>query len=110
MTAAMVSLAACARCRDAARRSGAATTAPFGAVTPVPRGAPDAARDAVNPQVYPQLQNLGVLHKTPMAANLPWLTHTFAAIFMVLAVGLIVLLAFQTTKQEGLSGHDRRPR
>ena len=33
-----------------------------------------------------------------------WLTHTIAAIGLIAAVGLIVLLAIQTTKQEGLSG------
>ncbi len=43
-------------------------------------------------------------HKSELAANAPWLTHTFAALFLILAVGLVVLLAFQTTKQEGLSG------
>jgi protein translocase SecG subunit len=42
--------------------------------------------------------------KTPLAENFPWLTHSFAAIFILLAISLIVLLAFQTTKQEGLSG------
>jgi len=36
--------------------------------------------------------------------NAPWLTHTFAALFLFSAVLLIVLLAVQTTKQEGLSG------
>jgi protein translocase SecG subunit len=34
----------------------------------------------------------------------PWLTHTFAGLFVVLGVLLVVLLALQTTKQEGLSG------
>ncbi|HEY8321660.1 MAG TPA: preprotein translocase subunit SecG [Candidatus Baltobacteraceae bacterium] len=33
-----------------------------------------------------------------------WLTHTIAGIGIVAAVALIVLLAVQTTKQEGLSG------
>ena len=36
--------------------------------------------------------------------NLPWLTHTFAAIFLISAVLMVILLALQTTKQEGLSG------
>jgi preprotein translocase subunit SecG len=49
-------------------------------------------------------QLLGQAHKTPLAQNMPWLTHTFAGIFFALAVALIVLLAIQTTKQEGLSG------
>ncbi len=33
-----------------------------------------------------------------------WLTHTLSALFIVFALALIVLLAVQTTKQEGLSG------
>ena len=32
----------------------------------------------------------------------PWLTHGIAGIFMIAAVGLVCLLAVQTTKQEGL--------
>ena len=42
--------------------------------------------------------------KTPLAAKAPWLTHSFAAFFMMSAIALVVLLAVQTTKQEGLSG------
>ena len=41
---------------------------------------------------------------TAIALHAPWLTHTVAGIFMVAAVGLVALLAVQTTKQEGLSG------
>jgi protein translocase SecG subunit len=33
-----------------------------------------------------------------------WLTHTLALFFVIAAVSLIILLALQTTKQEGLSG------
>ena len=33
-----------------------------------------------------------------------WLTHTLGGLFIIFALGLIVLLALQTTKQEGLSG------
>ena len=33
-----------------------------------------------------------------------WLTHSVAAIFVLSAILLVVLLAAQTTKQEGLSG------
>lgn len=42
--------------------------------------------------------------KSPLALHAAWLTHTFAGIFVISAVLLIVLLAIQTTKQEGLSG------
>jgi protein translocase SecG subunit len=45
-----------------------------------------------------------LLAKTPLAANFPWLTHTMAGLFVFLAVSLVILLAVQTTKQEGLSG------
>jgi preprotein translocase subunit SecG len=41
---------------------------------------------------------------SPLAQHAPWLTHTFAGLFVVLGVMLVVLLAIQTTKQEGLSG------
>ncbi len=39
-----------------------------------------------------------------LALHASWLTHTFAALFILFGVLLIVLLAIQTTKQEGLSG------
>jgi protein translocase SecG subunit len=42
--------------------------------------------------------------KSPLALHAAWLTHSFAGIFVMSAVLLIVLLAIQTTKQEGLSG------
>jgi protein translocase SecG subunit len=42
--------------------------------------------------------------KSPLALHAAWLTHTFAGIFIFSALLLIVLLAIQTTKQEGLSG------
>ena len=41
---------------------------------------------------------------SPLATHAPWLTHTFAGLFVVLGVMLVTLLALQTTKQEGLSG------
>lgn len=39
-----------------------------------------------------------------LATHAAWLTHTFAALFALSGVLLVVLLAIQTTKQEGLSG------
>jgi protein translocase SecG subunit len=42
--------------------------------------------------------------KSPLALHAGWLTHTFAGIFIISAILLIVLLAVQTTKQEGLGG------
>jgi preprotein translocase subunit SecG len=47
---------------------------------------------------------LSIMVQTPMALHAPWLTHGLAGIFMISAVGLVFLLAIQTTKQEGLSG------
>ena len=51
-------------------------------------------------------------HRTPppiapttwIASHAPWLTHGIAALFIIAAISLIVLLAVQTTKQEGLTG------
>jgi preprotein translocase subunit SecG len=45
-----------------------------------------------------------VAPQTGIAAHFPWLTHGIAGIFVLSAVLLIVLLAVQTTKQEGLTG------
>ncbi len=58
----------------------------------------------LSPQVLQQLQNFQFASKSPLQQNAPWLTHIFAGCFLVLAVGLVLLLAVQTTKQEGLSG------
>ncbi len=49
----------------------------------------------VTPAVQPQ---------TWFAQHLPWLTHGLAGLFIVSSLALIVLLAVQTTKQEGLTG------
>ncbi|MBV9101976.1 MAG: preprotein translocase subunit SecG [Candidatus Eremiobacteraeota bacterium] len=56
------------------------------------------------PQVNYSAPPVSVMSQTPLAQHAPWLTHTLAGIFVFLAVALVVLLAFQTTKQEGLSG------
>jgi preprotein translocase subunit SecG len=39
-----------------------------------------------------------------LALHAGWLTHTLAGFFVLLGVLMVVLLAVQTTKQEGLSG------
>lgn len=89
----------------------AATTAAGPVATSLPVGALPGAKGAVpnpgatlNPEVLKQLQAFQFAHKTGLAANAPWLTHTFAGLFVVLAIALVALLAVQTTKQEGLSG------
>jgi preprotein translocase subunit SecG len=53
----------------------------------------------VNPGLNYSPQNL-----TWFQQHAGWLTHTLGAVFMIAALALIVLLAVQTTKQEGLSG------
>lgn len=65
-----------------------------------------AAAASLSPEVAAQLATFQFAnaHKTALQLNAPWLTHTFAALFLVLAVSLVFLLAIQTTKQEGLSG------
>lgn len=42
--------------------------------------------------------------QTYFQAHAGWLTHTLGGLFIIFALGLIILLAVQTTKQEGLSG------
>jgi protein translocase SecG subunit len=70
--------------------------------------APVATKGAAPAMTAPPLPPLNYqpsyLAKSPLALNYPWVTHTLAGIFIFLAVALVVLLAFQTTKQEGLSG------
>ncbi len=70
--------------------------------------APVPASKAATVPITPQmLQSLNTLHyqaQSPLQQHAAWLTHTFAALFIIAAVLLIVLLSVQTTKQEGLSG------
>jgi protein translocase SecG subunit len=70
--------------------SAAATLLPQGAV---PQNAP--AAPPAPPPVAPT---------TWIASHAPWLTHGIAGLFIIAAIALIVLLAAQTTKQEGLTG------
>jgi preprotein translocase subunit SecG len=60
----------------------------------------------LNPAAAAQLQQFQFpsTPKTPLAQHLPWLTHFFAAAFVTAAVLLVILLAVQTTRQEGLTG------
>lgn len=61
----------------------------------LPKGVPIAPPVSIPPVVVPQ---------TWVAQHLSWLTHGVAGIFVIAALGLIFLLAIQTTKQEGLTG------
>jgi len=80
----------------------AATGGPPTLPGPVSHAAPNPGA-TLSPALLQQIQNLQ--HPTSaIARNAPWLTHTFAAMFMLCAVALVILLAVQTTKQEGLTG------
>ena len=68
--------------------------------------AASAAPKAVAPVVQATLPPV-VFDTTPhsyLAQHVPWLTHTFGGLFVILGALLVILLALQTTKQEGLSG------
>jgi protein translocase SecG subunit len=76
------------------------TAGPAAALTPAPAA-------AFTPLPLPaSVQNFqfATATKTPLALSHPWVTHAFATFFVLAAIALIVLLAIQTTKQEGLSG------
>jgi protein translocase SecG subunit len=77
----------------AASAAPAASAKPQIQVTMLPQSALQAAQTQapLMPQTWFQL-------------HASWLTHGVAGLFIVSAVSLIVLLALQTTKQEGLSG------
>ena len=79
-----------------AAAAAAASAKPQIQVTTVPN--PNATPLTV--QVPPQAQ----MQLTWFQAHMGWATHTIAAIFIIAAIALVVLLAMQTTKQEGLSG------
>jgi preprotein translocase subunit SecG len=67
---------------------------------PIPSGLP-----TLSPAQIQQLQQPQFLGpKTPLAAHLPWLTHGFAGLFVAAAILLVIMLAVQTTRQEGLTG------
>jgi protein translocase SecG subunit len=72
---------------------------PTAAATLLPHGAvPTNAPITIPPTPSP------VAPTTWIASHAPWLTHGIAGLFIIAAIALIVLLAVQTTKQEGLTG------
>jgi preprotein translocase subunit SecG len=79
-----------------AAAAAAASAKPQIQVTTVPN--PNASPLVVNAPPAAQIQ------QTWFQAHAGWATHTIAGIFIIAAVALVVLLAMQTTKQEGLSG------
>jgi preprotein translocase subunit SecG len=64
----------------------------------------------LSPEQQAQIQRALAGQQTPPAPqtwfqqHVGWLTHGIAGIFILAAIALVVLLAVQTTKQEGLSG------
>jgi preprotein translocase subunit SecG len=85
--------------------AGAAHAAAPAAHAAATKTSPEALK-LMQQQIQAQLagQSLQYQVRTPLQQHAPWLTHTFAGIFIVAALAFIALLAVQTTKQEGLSG------
>jgi protein translocase SecG subunit len=83
-----------------------ATALPAGAqqTINVKPGATPHVTMTLSPQVLQQLLNSQQYHQTWLSSHLGWLTHSVAGLFMASAASLVILLACQTTKQEGLSG------
>jgi preprotein translocase subunit SecG len=59
---------------------------------------PPIVHTTVNPNA------LQIVPQTWFQQHAGWLTHGLAGLFILAAIALVVLLAVQTTKQEGLSG------
>jgi len=77
----------------------AASAAPAAAKAAAP-----AVKASALPLTLPPNFSFDTTPHSPLAQNFPWITHTLAGLFVVLGIMLVVLLAIQTTKQEGLSG------
>ncbi|MDP9018169.1 MAG: preprotein translocase subunit SecG [Candidatus Eremiobacteraeota bacterium] len=78
------------------------------AATTVPAAIPTALPPVNNPlgtsqQIVQPVQTQVVPH-TWFALHAAWATHLFAGLAVLFAIALVLLLAIQTTKQEGLSG------
>jgi protein translocase SecG subunit len=75
--------------------------------TVIPTAVAPAIPKGAIPQVVPSSLPVpppGPMPQTWFQIHAPWLTHGLAGLFVICAVLLIVLLALQTTKQEGLTG------
>jgi preprotein translocase subunit SecG len=79
------------------RLAAAATPKPSIHVSIAPNVPNPAANTVALPPPAPMPQ-------TWFQAHASWATHTVAGLFLIFAIALVVLLAVQTTKQEGLSG------
>jgi protein translocase SecG subunit len=73
---------------------------------PIPTAphAPGAVPASAAPSTILQNNPALLVQQTWAQQHLGWLTHTVAAIGIISAILMIVLLAVQTTKQEGLTG------
>ena len=69
----------------------------------LPKGAPPQGALPPSAPGAPPIPS-GPPPQTWFAQHVPWLTHGIAGLFIISAVALIVLLALQTTKQEGQTG------
>jgi protein translocase SecG subunit len=81
-----------------------AKVVPSAAVTALPKG--PLPQGAVPPNAPAGLAPVvpAPAPTTWFSQHVPWFTHGVAGIFVIAAIALIVLLALQTTKQEGLTG------
>lgn len=80
----------------AASAAPAAVATAAGAAAPLAKATPIVLQAPQQPQAAMPL--------TWFQQHAGWLTHSVAGIFVIAAIALVVLLALQTTKQEGLSG------
>ncbi len=71
------------------------------ATTAVP---PTAAKSPAQPFTLPPNFQFDTTPHSWLASHAGWLTHLFAGLFIVIGILFVILLAIQTTKQEGLSG------
>jgi preprotein translocase subunit SecG len=85
--------------KASAAAAGAAAKAALPAGPPI-KGAVSATAPPLQVPIAPAIAP----HQTWLAQHAGWLTHTLAAFSILFSLLLILLLALQTTKQEGLSG------
>jgi protein translocase SecG subunit len=71
---------------------------------PAAKAAVPAVKATTLPVALPPNFQFDITPHSWLALHAGWLTHTMAALFVILGVLLVVFLALQTTKQEGLSG------
>jgi len=80
-----------------------ATAAPAASNAAKSGAAAPTVKMTLSPEVLQQLLH-PAYHQSWLSSHAGWLTHSMAGIFITSAAALVILLAVQTTKQEGLSG------